>query len=158
MTQSQPEAPHQSDVDPLAVVLAHLKAHPTIATLLGGPEHVSGIHEAPWPHLIVTEGIASDLRRGDWEAEYEIALQLLGHPTGAPGKAEVRRLSAKVMRVLLAMEDEMEPGPTDPVVSKTGPSGGYIWHPTAGGQPTYRFAVRVTVHPPTELPAEAPAP
>lgn len=158
MTVSSPEVPHQSDVDPLAVVLAHLKNHPTITALLGGPEHVSGIHEAPWPHLIVTEGIASDLRQGDWEAEHEVAFQLLGHPTGAPGKAEVRRLAAKVLRVVLAMEDETDPGSTDPVVSKTGPSGGFIWHPTAGGQPTYRFAARVTIHPPAELPPEVTTP
>lgn len=152
MSQLDPTVPHQADVDPLAIVLAHLKAHPRIGDLLGDSEHVSGIEEAPWPHLVVTEGIASDLRRGDWEAEHEIAFHLLGHPGGAPGKAGVRQLAAQVLRVALDLADGPDPTTTDPVVSDVRPSGGFIWHPLANGQPTYRFAIRFVVHPPLEYP------
>ena len=146
------EVPEQSDVDPVVVVLNWLKAHPKVIDLLGDPDtHISGIHEAAWPHLIVTDGVASDLRDGDWEAEWEVSFQIVGHPNGAPGQAQLRRIAAKVLAVVLKMPEEMRPGPGEPVVSKAGTSGGFVWHPLASGQPSYNFAARITVRPPTSF-------
>ncbi len=148
------EVPEQADVDPVAATLAWFKAHQQVATLLGDPAlHVSGIHEAAWPHLIISEGVAADLRRGDWDGEFEVAFHLVGHPNGAPGKAELRRLAAKLMAVALRMPDEMPAGPTDPVVSRAKPSGSYVYQPLASGQPSYHFAVLLVVRPPLEFPA-----
>lgn len=144
-----PEVPEQADVDPVVVVLDWLRAHPKVATLLGDTStHVSGIHEAPWPHLIVGDGVASDLRAGDWEAEWEVAFTVVGHPNGAPGQAELRRMAAKVLSVVLKMPDEMDPGPHDVVVSRALSSGGFVWQPYASGQPSYHFAARLTMRPP----------
>lgn len=147
------EVPEQADVDPVAVTLAWFKTHAQVAGLLGDPaNHVSGIHEAAWPHLIIGEGVAADLRAGDWDGEYEVAFHLVGHPNGAPGKAELRRLSAKLLSVALRMPDEMPAGPTDVVVSRARPSGAYVYQPLASGQPSYHFAALLVMRPPSALP------
>ena len=48
--------------DPIAVVVAWLKQHPTIAAEFGGDAHVSGLNEAPFPHVEVAAGPGGDLR------------------------------------------------------------------------------------------------
>lgn len=144
--------PQQADADPVAVVLAWLLAHPEIPALLGGPAHISGVAEAPWPHLVVDDGQGGDLRDFWWDAELEVSLQLLGHPNGAPGKGAMRSLMLRVLAAVAQLPDTQTVTAGVPVVSRVRPSGTYVWAPLANSQPTLLAGVYVTIRPPLVLP------
>lgn len=151
-------APQQADADPVVAVLNYLRAHPDLPDLLGGPatDHVSGIYEAPWPHLAVEGGNGGDLRDLRWAAEHEIALTLFGHPNGAPGKAAMWKIAMRVLAALKQMPDVDVTDPTVPVVSEVTPSGVATYRPMSNGQPAYTFGVMVTIRPPRVLPDPGP--
>lgn len=139
--------PTQADVDPVALVYQWLRDHPATPLLLGGPEHVTGIPETPWPHVAVDDGFAGDTREG-WSGEFEVSLEVLGAPDGTPGKADLRNLAYRVLDQLRALPEADVTDPTQPVVSKVRPSGVFAWSPLSNGQPRYVLGVIVTVRPP----------
>lgn len=142
-------APDLAAADPVAVVLAWLKDHPVTTEVLGGPEHVSGILRAPWPHLQVTEGAGGDLRGLVWDAEYEVSFELYGSPEGHPGKAAMRAQAVRLLRAVLDLPEEQQIDPGVPVVSDARPSGVFAYTPTTVGQPRWTFGAFVTLRPPT---------
>lgn len=150
--------PQQADADPVAVVLAWLQNHPEAERLLGGPGHVSGVEEAPWPRLIVDGGVGGDLRTFTWDAEHEVTLTLVGDPTGAPGKAAMWSIALRILRLVADLPDQQEVDEYSPVVSKVRPSGVAVYQPRQNGQPAYNFGVFVTLRPPLLLPESDPAP
>jgi hypothetical protein len=135
-----------ADADPVSVVLAWLQQHQQVADALGGPGRVSGIAEAPWPHLRVTHGPGGDLRTLTWATSPEVTLEVYGDPGGWPGQAELRRiLLVCAGAVQELVEAPHEPG--RPVVSGVQPSGVLAWSPLVDGQPRWLLGLLVTLHP-----------
>lgn len=139
--------PDLSDADPVAVVLDWLKDHPDNIALLGGPEHVSGIAEGPWPQVVVSDAPAGDFRDFIWSAELGVTLEVIGHPNGTPGPAALRRLAVK-QAGLVAQLPERDVTATDPVVSKVRSSGVAAWAPLTNGQPRFVLDLLLTIRPP----------
>lgn len=136
-----------ADADPVAVVLAWLAEHPKVTEALGGPGRVSGIAEAPWPHLRVTTGPGGDMRTLEWATEPEVTLEVYGDPGGWPGPAALRRIA--LIGALAAKElPDLPAKAGQAVVSSVRPSGVLIDSPLADGQPRHIFGLLVTVHPP----------
>lgn len=133
--------------DPVAVLYDFFTDHPAVTELLGGPGHVSGLIEAPWPHLAVTEAPQGDLRGLVWSAEYEVTLDLVGDPVGAPGQAELWRMMMRLAQIAASMPDEPAT-PGEPVVSRVVPSGTAAYTPLTNGQPRYVMGVYITLRPP----------
>ncbi|MEW1677833.1 hypothetical protein AB0O47_32045 [Streptomyces noursei] len=140
-----------ADVDPTAVVLSWLAAHPAVAKALGGPGRVSGIAEAPWPHLRVAPGPGGDMRSLEWAVEPEVTLEVYGDPAGWPGPAALRRI-ALVSALAVKELTEAPAVAGQPVVSSVRPSGALIEAPLADGQPRHVFGLLVAVHPPASTP------
>jgi hypothetical protein len=82
----------------------------------GGPEHISGLKEAPFPHLEVVAGFTAP---GDFKirpVEGQVDFTVWGAPTNEHGNHLLRRLSLVVVGALLELPD-VEYRPGDPVVS-----------------------------------------
>lgn len=134
--------------DPLPVVLAWLRQHPTVLAAIGGPEHISGVMEAPWPHLRVTSGPGGDLRDMTWETVSEVTLEVYGDPSGWPGPAELRRLLLLAARVCVDIPHH-DGATGHPVISDVGPSGVVAVTPLLTGQQRWTLGLLVTSHPAT---------
>ncbi|MER6109383.1 hypothetical protein [Streptomyces hirsutus] len=134
------------DADPVAVLLPWLQQSAQAADALGGPGRVSGIYEAPWPHLAISHGPGGDLRTLQWATEPEVTLEVLGDPGGWPGKAELRRI---LVRCATAAQGIVEAPhvPGRPVVNGVKPSGLLVWSPLVDGQPRWLMNLAVTLHP-----------
>lgn len=133
--------------DAVAVVHQWLRDHPDTVTILGGPEHVSGLPEAPWPHLVVAAAPGGDPRDFVWSSEQGVDLELWGAPDGAPGQAELWRMAVRlVQRVKQLPEQEVDTG--QPVVARVRPSGVVNNAPTTQGQPRQTVGLIVAIHPP----------
>lgn len=138
-----------SAADPLAVVVAWLRAHPRIAAEFGGPEHVSGLLEAPWPHLVVSPGPGGDLGDLYWLSSPEVTLEVYDDPAGTRGRAALRRLAMIAAVVCKELADRTDHSPTEPVVSEVRPTGVLAWSPLATGQPRWTLNLGITLRPPT---------
>lgn len=147
--------PQQADADPVVVVLEWLQSLPAVTDLLGGPNHLSGIYEDPWPHLVVDDGNSQDLRNLLWEAEWEVDLALYGAPNGAPGKAALRAMALRIMQAVADLPEQQQTGPTVPTVSKVRPTA-LVYQPLSSGQPRFNMSVALTISPPRELPIITP--
>ncbi|AKN68766.1 hypothetical protein QR97_02165 [Streptomyces sp. PBH53] len=135
-----------ADADPVSAILAWLQKHPRVTTALGGPGRVSGIAEAPWPHLRVTHGPGGDLRDLTWATTPEVTLEAYGDPGGWPGQAELRRILLTCAAAATEIaEAPHEPG--QPVISGVRPSGTLVWSPLVDGQPRWLLGLLVTLHP-----------
>jgi hypothetical protein len=135
-----------ADADPVSEILAWLQQSPAAAEALGGPGRVSGIPEAPWPHLRVTHGPGGDLRDLTWAISPEVTLEVYGDPGGWPGQAELRRI---LLRCAEAAKARVEAPHTAgrPVISGIRPSGVLVWAPLVDGQPRWLMTLSVTLHP-----------
>ncbi|MCG8971743.1 hypothetical protein [Streptomyces sp. CL12-4] len=135
-----------ADADPVSEILAWLQEHPEAADALGGPGRVSGIAEAPWPHLRIGHGPGGDLRDLRWAIAPEVMLEVYGDPGGWPGQAELRRI---LLRCAKAAQDLVEAPhvPGRPVISGIKPSGLLVWSPLVDGQPRWLMNLSVTLHP-----------
>lgn len=141
--------PDLTDADPVEVAVQWLAAHPAVLDALGGPEHVTGIPEAPWPHVVVSEGVNGVIRESWHSGEFEVELAVLGHPTGAPGQAALWRIAMKVLKALSELPEQQVPEPGVPVVSIARPSGVFAWSPMTNGQPRYVIGVLLVLRAPT---------
>jgi hypothetical protein len=139
--------PSFHDADAVAEVISWLSTHTTATGLLGDPPSLSGIAEAPWPHLVVIEGLNGDLRNLTWEHEQEVTLELLSSPTTGPGKAALRNQLLQLAAAVMELPDRAV-GPTSVVVSNVKPSGGLRFQKLTTGQLSYQLSLLVTVHPP----------
>jgi len=140
-----------ADADPVGTLLQWLTEHPKVQEVLGGPEHVSGAIEAPWPHLRVAAGPGGDMRDLTWATEPDVSLELIGDPSGWPGPAALRRML--LVCAIAAKELCDAPAvPGRPVVSNVRPSGMLIESPLATGQPRWILGLLITIHPPQESP------
>src|SRR4051812_35940944 len=106
-----------STADPIAVVLGWLRQHPAVLAELGNdPAHVSGVNEAPYPHVRVTSGPGGSDRDLRWLIAPEVLIEVYGDQAGAPGEAELRRLLYVVLSAVKELQDQPF-GPDEPVVS-----------------------------------------
>ncbi|MEU9699550.1 hypothetical protein [Streptomyces sp. NPDC047981] len=135
-----------ADTDPVSAMLAWLQHHPRVAEALEGPGRVSGIPEAPWPHLRVTHGPGGDLRTLTWATEPEVTLEVYGDPGGWPGQAELRRILLTCATAATEVA-EAPHSPGRPVISGVRPSGTLLWSPLVDGQPRWLIGLLVTIHP-----------
>ncbi|MFB6700168.1 hypothetical protein [Streptomyces rubiginosohelvolus] len=138
--------PSIADADPVSEILAWLQQSTVAADALGGHGRVSGISEAPWPHLLVGHGPGGDLRTLTWATEPEVTLEVWGDPGGWPGKAELRRI---LLRCAQAAQGIVEAPhvPGRPVIGGIRPSGLLLWAPLVDGQPRWMMNLAVTIHP-----------
>ncbi|MEU8540909.1 hypothetical protein AB0C52_13130 [Streptomyces sp. NPDC048717] len=132
--------------DPVSALLPWLQQHPAVTAALGGPDRVSGIPEAPWPHLRISHGPGGDLRTMTWATEPEVTLEVYGDPGGWPGQAELRRVLLVCARAA-AQLPEAPYTPGQPVVSGIRPSGTLLWSPLVDGQPRWILGLLITLHP-----------
>lgn len=140
-----------SAADAVAIVHEWLRDHPDTPTILGGPEHVSGIPEAPWPHLVVAAGAGGDARDFVWTSEQGVNLEVWGSPDGSPGEAALWRKAVQLAQRTKQLT-EREVDDTDPVVNRVGFSGLVNNSPTTQGQPRQTLGLLVVVHPPLRQP------
>ncbi|WP_030372339.1 hypothetical protein [Streptomyces rimosus] len=140
-----------ADADPVAAVLAWLAEHPKVTEVLGGPGHVSGTREAPWPHLRVALGPGGDLGNLSWRTEPEVSLELYGDPGGWPGPAALSRM-LKMCAVAATELPDAEPAAGRPVIAGVRPSGVLLESPLETGQPRWVMGLLVTLHPNPETP------
>ncbi len=138
------------DADAVALLLTWLRANAEVRGLLGDPSpSVSGINEPPWPHLILTEGLGTELRGGVWSHVQEVELQLRSDPTGMPGKAVLRKLLMGLVRIAMTAPETPVTLPTQAVICAVEETGSVAFQKLSTGQLVYSVSLRVTVRPPT---------
>lgn len=150
--------PDQADADPVSVLLDWLRAHPEAQDLVGGPEHYSGIMEAPWPHVVLSDGPGGSLRDLTWSAEPEVNVEVYSAPNGAPGSAELRRILVRVLRICRNLSEEQLVDFFTPVVCRVRPTGGYQMQTLTNGQLRCSAGLLVAIHPPTRDQPVPPSP
>lgn len=132
--------------DPVAEAVAHLKSHPGVLSAFGGAEHISGVVEAPWPHLRVDLGPGGDLGDLLWATTVEVTLEVYDDPAGTRGKAALRALTLTAALALMELTDRV-PTTGQPVISRVRPSGMVAFTPLASGQLRCTLGMLVTIRP-----------
>lgn len=132
--------------DPIAESIAWLQGHQRILDEFGGPEHVSGAVEAPWPHLVVSPTSDGDLGELRWRMVEAVTLEVWGDPRGTTGNARCRRL-ALIAAYALADIVNRPAAPGLAVVSFAVPTGVAVRTPQRNGQHRYTLGMRLTLHP-----------
>lgn len=135
-----------ADADPIAVMLAWLQAHPGVLAAFGGPDHVSGLNEPPYPHLRAASSGGGDDGDLTWLVAPEVLLETYGDPDGSPGWAELRRLHYVVLLAAKELPGRAHT-PADTVVTDVRPASSAAASPLPLGQPRWVSAVRLTLHP-----------
>jgi hypothetical protein len=136
-----------ADADPVSALLPWLQQHPAVLAAFGGGEHISGISEDPWPHLVLSHGQAGDMRALQWATEPEVTLEVHGDPSGWPGQAELRRLVLTAAQAATELAGQPPIAPGGPIVSRVGPSGTLAWSPFANGQPRIICGLLIAIRP-----------
>jgi hypothetical protein len=135
-----------ADADPIAEVLSWLQAHPTVLAEFGGPGHISGLNEPPYPHVRVASSGGGDDGDLTWVVSPEVLVETYADPDGMPGQAELRRLH--YVALLAAVELPRRAHTAEmTVVSSVLPSSTAAAVPLPLGQLRWTSALRVTLHP-----------
>lgn len=136
------------DADAVSELLTHFKSDPLVLEAIGGPDHISGLIEGPWPHLVVQPGVGGDLRDLDSAAiEPDVLVDVIGPFDGTVGPAELWRIAMKVLLSAKALP-EADHVPGRLVVSKVRVTGGLTKQPLASGQTRWQATVHLTVSAP----------
>lgn len=133
--------------DPVAVALGWLRGRPAITAAFGSAEHISGLVEAPWPHLRVSAGPGGSVDDVLWQNTGEIVLEVIDHPSHVLGEAALWRLAMTAL-IELSQLPNREVSPTEPVVTLVRANGTVSNQPLQTGQGRQLIGVSVTVHPP----------
>lgn len=139
--------PALEDVSAVTEALGWLQTHPDIVAVFGSS--VSGVSEAPWPHLMVTRAPGGNLGDLRWSRTDEVQLEVHGHPDGGPGPAALERALLTAVRALGEIT-ERDLAATDSVVSRVSSSGGIVDRPLPEGQPRLLTTLRLVVRPPLQ--------
>lgn len=135
------------DADAVVEVLAWLRSDPDVLAAFGGPDHVTGLMEAPWPHLRVAASAGGDAGDLTWDSRPEVVLEVYGDPQGTVGSAALRRLLLLVGRVLKRMPATRDVGAGETVVCDVRPVGAAAPQTLSSGQARWTMTVSVTIHP-----------
>ncbi|MBM0201918.1 hypothetical protein JNW90_01445 [Micromonospora sp. STR1s_5] len=134
-------------VDVVALAVDVLKTSVVVGEKFGGPEHVSGLNEPPFPHLRVISLPGGDDGRLLWTVRRELQVEAWGHPDGRPGKAALHRLLYDAVIVLARLADD-DHVPGRPVVVDAYTVGTARWAPDrASGQPCWAHRLLIVAHP-----------
>lgn len=136
-----------ADADPVAIALEWLQADERVLSAFT-EAGISGLREAPWPHLRVFQGPAGSI--GDLRirpSELEVSFEVYGHPDGSTGPALLRRLSVVVMEELLRLGDAEYVDGTPYVVHRVVPGVGPDKQDLSNGQQRWVGSVMVTLRP-----------
>ncbi len=133
-------------VDPVAVMYDWLAGHPDVLAAFGGTEHVTGVAEAPWPHLVVTEGPSADMREVEWAFAKEVLIEVHDDPAGSYGPSALWRLSLLAARAAKEIVEREQPF-GEPVISRVQISGGPVQTPLTTGGLRSTTTLLVTAHP-----------
>lgn len=135
------------DADATAVVYAWLRDHPVVADEFGGPEHVTGVYEGPWPHLVVSPGNGgTDDDDMAWQSTQEVRLAVWDSYGNEVGRAGLLRLARLVRRLCAELPERDQPS-GETVVCTVRSSGALLWSPASDGQGQAQVSLLVTVHP-----------
>jgi len=140
--------PDQADADPVAVLLDWYLNDDEALDLVGGPDHFSGVLEAPWPHVVVGEGPGGSLRDLRWTAEPEVTVEVYSAPNGAPGEAAMRRMLVRLLRIAAGLPELQLVDVVTPVVSRVRPSGSVVTQQLTNGHLRSAAGLLVTIRPP----------
>lgn len=141
-------APGFEGGDAIGEVLRWLKQHQRILAEFGGPEHVSGVIEAPWPRLRIAPDASNDLAQLRWEHEAGVLVEVYADPAGTISPHR----SWQLIMIALAAVAELPSAPYEPgraVVSRVRSTTGLVPQPLSNGQYRWIAGLGVTVHPST---------
>lgn len=132
------------DADAVSEVLAELMSDPLVLEEFGGVEHISGLPEGPWPHLVVSPGSGGSLGAALAWHEPDLLLEVVGPVDGTIGPAALWRLMMIVVTTVKAMP-ERDHVPGRPVVSAVKFTGGITKQPLASGQIRWQATAALTI-------------
>ncbi len=146
-----------ADVDPVPLAIEWLTSHPRVLEAFGGPEHVSGQRQDPFPHLVAVAGGETTMPSRIEPMDSDVAFEVWGDPGKRLGPFALRRLSIIVCE---AMRDLVEADyvPGRPVVSRVRITRGPHQQDLASGQRRWSFTVSLRMTPPTADAAPPPVP
>jgi hypothetical protein len=136
-----------SDVDPVGEVIWRFLNAAEVTEILGGPDRVSGLLEAPFPHLRVIPGSTGEMSTMRGRMVHEVTLELYGPMDGSVGSAALFRMLAKVLRFANRIPDGAHPSGRA-VLSRLNIQGGITRQPLTSGQLRYVATLNVTILPP----------
>lgn len=122
-----------STSDPVAEVIYHLNNDPAVEQALGGPGHVSGQPEDPFPHVVVTIGSTGQMIDLRSTIGHEVTVQLYGPMDRSMGPAEMWRILMVVLTSITRMS-ERDHIAGRPVVHNSRVQGGTPDQPLSTGQ------------------------
>lgn len=134
------------DVDPAALTIGYLAAHPDVIAAVGATGRVAGVNRPPYPRVTVTDPPGDD-RYMTWLIAPVISTEIIGDLDGSPGKAVLRRVGMTVVTVM-GMWPQVSAIEGHPVICEVRSVGGLGWMPLPTGQPRYVATFRIWMHPP----------
>jgi len=135
------------DADPVAEVLAHFKQDPLVIDAAGGEDHISGMIEGPWPHVVVSPGAGGDLREAVASMEPDVLVEVIGPADGTIGPAALWRIAMKAVVSAKGMP-ERDHVAGRAVVSAVRFTGGLTKQPLSSGQIRWSATLSVTISAP----------
>lgn len=135
-----------ADLDPIPLTLEWLKGHPDVLAQLGGPEHISGLKEDPFPHLEVRAGVTEVGDMQTQPVDGGIDFQVWGSPLNVHGPAVLRRACLVVCRAMTDLLYTEEPLPGGHVVSQVRVTRNPVVQDLTNGQRRWIFSVSLRMH------------
>lgn len=137
-----------ADADAVAEVLLHLKGDTALLeSFAGTAANVSGIPEAPFPHIVVSPGAGGDPRDLLASHEPEVLLEWWAPGDGSVGSADLWRLAMRTLTSLKQMPERNQPAGRA-VVCGVRVTGGLTRQPLESGQLRWQATINVAVAPP----------
>ena len=135
------------EADALSEVLAHLLSDPSVVEAFGGADHITGLPEGPFPHLVVSPGPGGDLGEALSSITPDVQLESLGGPDGETGSHELWQL---LMRAVVSVKGMPERDHVSgrPVVTFVRFIGGVAKQNLSSGQTRWQATASVSITPP----------
>lgn len=140
--------PGLADADPVPVVLSHLRQHTGLLAEVGGDaDNITGIVEAPWPHVRIATAPGGDLRDMRWAAETAVLIEVFGDPAGKTGEAKLRRIAFTVLEAVKELEGA-DAAPGKPFIARVSAADVPASVPLTTGQRKWSATLRLVARPP----------
>jgi hypothetical protein len=144
-----------ADADAVAVVIDWLGSHDRLTTALtaldigevDGADHISGIPEAPWPHVVVTEGAGGDLGDLRYWSIPEVQIEVFDDYEGSTGEAEIIRIAKIAVMAVRELTERVDVPPGEPVVPYVRATSGLFPEPAETGQNRAVVTLALTIRP-----------
>lgn len=137
-----------ADADAVAELITRFQASAMVAEEFGGPEHVSGAVEGPWPHIVVGPSGGGDLRGlVGGSIATGVKLEFVSDPGRSVGAAALWRKAMKVL-IEAAGYPEQETPNGRPVLADVAPVDYPVEQATVSGQDRVIATLEVVIAPP----------